>query len=405
MGSDPSIEHRTAIALVAGPGVGEPMSAGWFAAARRSCRQPLIRWALTELLRDEARHGPFGVDAGRWLTRNWPDAERRALWPACVRRRWRRSNGGSAAQLCGRGVDAESRGVGRRHPELTGGLRRSRSGRRTLGPSLAREARRASAELARAGDGAGAAGAEAGAVGLRRRAGEALEQAAEEAEVVVADGLADVGDALAARLEQVASGVDAQAVQVAERRLAGGRGEATREVAGLMPDAGGEARRGSPPLLEVAKEPILRALGPPRRRAPSAAARRRSPTATCVAFPATAPWRSRRPARARRNARPRAARTIAIFVAAFEGPLLPARGSLGPPLHPRPAAPPSSAIPPPVLAFRSPSPLRRRPLTRRGMPVAEAGAEGDALSNQRSTSAAWVRIGTFRDDGLPLHRR
>src|SRR3954465_10500318 len=61
VGDDPSIERRTALALIAGFGVGESMSAGCFAAARRSCRQPLFRWALTELLRDEARHGAFGI--------------------------------------------------------------------------------------------------------------------------------------------------------------------------------------------------------------------------------------------------------------------------------------------------------------------------------------------------------
>ena len=84
IGADPSIERRTALALVAGFGVGESMSAGWFAAARRTCRQPLIHWALTELLRDEARHGTFGIDAGCWVTRNWSETERQALWPACV---------------------------------------------------------------------------------------------------------------------------------------------------------------------------------------------------------------------------------------------------------------------------------------------------------------------------------
>jgi hypothetical protein len=84
IGDDPSIERRTALALVAGFGVGESMSAGCFAAARRACRQPLVRWALTELLRDEARHGAFGIETGRWLTRNWSEGERRALWAGCV---------------------------------------------------------------------------------------------------------------------------------------------------------------------------------------------------------------------------------------------------------------------------------------------------------------------------------
>jgi hypothetical protein len=84
LGDDQSIERRTARVLIAGFGVGESISAGWFAAARRTCREPLLRWALTELLRDESRHGAFGIDAGRWVTRHWSDAERRALWPDCV---------------------------------------------------------------------------------------------------------------------------------------------------------------------------------------------------------------------------------------------------------------------------------------------------------------------------------
>lgn len=81
---DPSIERRTALALVAGFGVGESMSAGCFAAARQACRQPLMRWALTELLRDEARHGGFGIEAGRWLTRSWSASDLRSLWPGCA---------------------------------------------------------------------------------------------------------------------------------------------------------------------------------------------------------------------------------------------------------------------------------------------------------------------------------
>ena len=95
-GDDPSIERRTARVLVAGFGVGESMSAGWFAAARRACREPLLRWALTELLRDEARHGAFGIDAGRWLTRDWSDADVGRSGPN-VSRRWRTSSGASEA--------------------------------------------------------------------------------------------------------------------------------------------------------------------------------------------------------------------------------------------------------------------------------------------------------------------
>jgi hypothetical protein len=60
------------------------MSAACFAAARRRTCEPLIRWALTELLRDEARHGPFGIHAGTWVVRSWTGEQRRALWPECV---------------------------------------------------------------------------------------------------------------------------------------------------------------------------------------------------------------------------------------------------------------------------------------------------------------------------------
>ena len=84
LGDDPSLEKRTARTLIAGFAVGEPMSAGCFAACRAACREPLIRWALTELLRDEARHGSFGIAAGGWVIRDWPEVERRGLWPLCV---------------------------------------------------------------------------------------------------------------------------------------------------------------------------------------------------------------------------------------------------------------------------------------------------------------------------------
>jgi hypothetical protein len=84
LGDDPSIERRTARALIAGFAVGESMSAACFAAARRPCRQPVVRWALTEILRDEARHGSFGIQAGQWLTKAWSAADRQALWPSCV---------------------------------------------------------------------------------------------------------------------------------------------------------------------------------------------------------------------------------------------------------------------------------------------------------------------------------
>ena len=90
------IEARCANRLLAGFAVGEPMSAACFAAARRRAREPLLLWALTELLRDEARHGPIAVRAGAWVVRSWSRARREALWPACVAQmeRFERDAGG-----------------------------------------------------------------------------------------------------------------------------------------------------------------------------------------------------------------------------------------------------------------------------------------------------------------------
>lgn len=79
---DPAV--RTARAMLGGFAVGEPMSAACFAAARKRARVPLFHWALTELLRDEIRHGAFGITAGAWLVRNWSATERASLWPVCV---------------------------------------------------------------------------------------------------------------------------------------------------------------------------------------------------------------------------------------------------------------------------------------------------------------------------------
>jgi hypothetical protein len=81
---DDAIEVRTARTLLAGFAVGEPMSAACFAAARARARTPIFRWALTELLRDEVRHGDFGVAAGEWVVRDWSHSKRAALWPICV---------------------------------------------------------------------------------------------------------------------------------------------------------------------------------------------------------------------------------------------------------------------------------------------------------------------------------
>jgi hypothetical protein len=75
---------RVARILVAGFVSGEPLSAACFAAARQRVSQPLIRWAYTELLRDEVRHGAFGALAAEWVMRGWTAEARRALWPACL---------------------------------------------------------------------------------------------------------------------------------------------------------------------------------------------------------------------------------------------------------------------------------------------------------------------------------
>lgn len=96
----PDLESKCARDLFAGFAVGESMSAACFAACRSATKDPLIRWALTELLRDEARHGAFGVRAGAWVIRNWDAAKRSTLWPACVSEMeaFERAVGGPIAQ-------------------------------------------------------------------------------------------------------------------------------------------------------------------------------------------------------------------------------------------------------------------------------------------------------------------
>jgi hypothetical protein len=70
--------------LVAGFAVAETMSVGGFAASRSRAREPLARWALGEVLRDEVGHGAFGEVAGAWAMREWHPETRRAMWPRCV---------------------------------------------------------------------------------------------------------------------------------------------------------------------------------------------------------------------------------------------------------------------------------------------------------------------------------
>jgi hypothetical protein len=80
-----STETRAARVLVARFAVGESLSAACFASARAKAREPIIAWGLTELLRDEARHGAFGAQAGAWVIRDWTSEQRQALWADCVR--------------------------------------------------------------------------------------------------------------------------------------------------------------------------------------------------------------------------------------------------------------------------------------------------------------------------------
>ena len=118
-----AVEARCARVLLAGFAVGEPMSAACFAAARRRTREPLIQWTLTALLRDEARHGPFGIRAGAWVVRSWTGEQRRALWPHCVAEmeRFERSLGGPVpASMASRASGSDGEDEARRQLENLG---------------------------------------------------------------------------------------------------------------------------------------------------------------------------------------------------------------------------------------------------------------------------------------------
>jgi hypothetical protein len=82
---DDDVESRLARALIARFAVGRSLSAACFATARATAREPLIAWAYTELLRDEARHGAFGARAGEWVIRHWSAEQRQRLWADCLR--------------------------------------------------------------------------------------------------------------------------------------------------------------------------------------------------------------------------------------------------------------------------------------------------------------------------------
>jgi hypothetical protein len=85
LNDDEEIESRLARALIARFAVGQSLSAACFATARATSREPLIAWAYTELLRDEARHGAFGARAGEWVIRHWSSEQRQRLWSDCLR--------------------------------------------------------------------------------------------------------------------------------------------------------------------------------------------------------------------------------------------------------------------------------------------------------------------------------
>jgi len=81
---DAAFEGAMIEILVGGFAVAETMSVGGFVAMRAHAREPLARWAIEQLLRDEVGHGAFGEEAGGWALRGWSRAERVALWRRCV---------------------------------------------------------------------------------------------------------------------------------------------------------------------------------------------------------------------------------------------------------------------------------------------------------------------------------
>jgi hypothetical protein len=129
LGFGEALESRCARALIAGFAVVDPLSAACFAAARSLAREPLLAWGYTELLRDEARHGHFGAQAGAWVIRDWSTEDRQALWPDCVaeiealeRRRGgplpRSANGNGHLQGAARWPDRAAEALGVLRPEI-----------------------------------------------------------------------------------------------------------------------------------------------------------------------------------------------------------------------------------------------------------------------------------------------
>jgi hypothetical protein len=77
-------EQSVVEAIVVGFAVGETMSVGGFVASLAYARDPFVRNALKQLIRDEVRHGQFGELAGNWVLRDWSIERRQTLWSACV---------------------------------------------------------------------------------------------------------------------------------------------------------------------------------------------------------------------------------------------------------------------------------------------------------------------------------
>lgn len=125
LGRGEAIDARCARALLTSFTVAEPLAAACFAASRSLAREPLLAWGYTELMRDEARHGNFGAQAGAWVIRNWTASDRQALWPDCVAKMeaFERRMGGPmprAANVNGRlPSDREAEALGLLSPEVT----------------------------------------------------------------------------------------------------------------------------------------------------------------------------------------------------------------------------------------------------------------------------------------------
>ena len=96
-------ESALARTLVADYAIGKPISAAAFAAARALSREPLLAWAYTEILRDEARHATFGAKTAGWVVRRWSAPARRALWAESLT---------SAHQTAPRPADPEAESLG-----------------------------------------------------------------------------------------------------------------------------------------------------------------------------------------------------------------------------------------------------------------------------------------------------